>query len=273
MRPIGSSVRLSSAQPSHEHRGGYASNALLKVGDQIWRAAATAVLVGSSRRIFARCNLRLRLFELRFHVVRNLSTILQVIVDPFANLFDFCLGRPRNRRLNLLNRAHAAILAQPPSRHMDRSSRARRGTTRQQQHPRNVARPYLERKSRHQHPRKRRHLETGGRIHPPTHRDRGHRKRRPNKEPGACRAREHIEVPLSEAAHRLTRVRTTCECRHEFRSPATAHSHLHLRPRLNYLAANVLASSLQALVLRGDTQLDFEWRISESERGRPVKAR
>jgi hypothetical protein len=32
----------------------------------------------------------------------------------------------------------------------------------------------------------------------------------------------------------------------------------------NYLAANVLASSLQALVVRGMTALDFEWRIAES---------
>ena len=41
----------------------------------------------------------------------------------------------------------------------------------------------------------------------------------------------------------------------------------------NYVAANVLASSLQALVLRGTTTLDFEWRIAESAKSGDAKTR
>ena len=67
---------------------GSESNDLENVGDQTWSAAATDLLWLPSRELSGR-NFAAGLVELSFYLVGQFKLVLKIIVNPFADCFDF----------------------------------------------------------------------------------------------------------------------------------------------------------------------------------------
>ena len=59
------------------------------------------------RRVFSGRNLAPGLVQLGFHFVGQLKMILEVIINPLADLLDFLPRQFWNRRLNIFDRAHS----------------------------------------------------------------------------------------------------------------------------------------------------------------------
>ena len=88
---------------------GRESNALENVGDQIWSAAATALL-RLARRVLAGRNFAAGLVELGFYFIGQFKPVFKIVVNPVADFFDFRARQLRNRSLNFFNRAHGEKL-------------------------------------------------------------------------------------------------------------------------------------------------------------------
>ena len=73
--------------------------------DQICSAAATG-LFWLARRVLPRGNFGAGLVELRSYVVSQFNLVFKIIVNPFADFFDFRARQLWNRGFDFFNRAH-----------------------------------------------------------------------------------------------------------------------------------------------------------------------